>query len=204
MKKVWQKAKKFMEKEVSMEAAIIICSIIFFAFGFFIGIIFPTSTKEETFTNVTADDEAITFTDGIITATLDKESGTLTFSGRGAVDGFKNSGLEDLTPKQRASVRAIVFKDGITSIGNCEFSDRQHFINLEKVVFEGDINTIGNFAFSENPNLTTVQFNGSCRQIGYLAFYRCAALVSVNIPDGCRLSHDVFSWTPLDEDWPWT
>lgn len=146
---------------------------------------------------ITAEKE--TFTDGIITATLD--DGILTFSGNGAIDGFDYRELEDLTPNQRASVRTIVFKDGITSIGNCEFSDMRSYINLETVIFEGDINAIGDCAFSTNPNLTTVQFNGNCRQIGDLAFFQCAALDSINIPDGCRLSHNALSWTPFDEDW---
>lgn len=146
---------------------------------------------------ITAEKE--TFTDGIITAVLDEESGALTFSGNGAVDGFRRRELKDLTPNQRASVRTIIFEDGITSIGDCEFSDR-YFINLETVIFEGNINTIGDCAFSTNYNLTTVQFNGNCRRIGDLAFFQCAALDSVNIPDGCKLCHGAFSWTPFDED----
>ncbi len=139
-----------------------------------------------------------TFTDGIITAVLDEESGVLTFSGNGAVDGFRRRELGDLAPKQRASVRTIIFEDGITSIGDCEFSDR-YFINLEMVSFEGDINTIGDCAFSTNYNLTTVQFNGNCRRIGDLAFFQCAALDSINIPDGCKLCHGSLSWTPFEE-----
>lgn len=140
-----------------------------------------------------------TFTDEIITAVLDEESGVLTFSGNGAVDGFRRRELKDLTPKQKASVRTIIFEDGITSIGDREFSDR-YFINLEMVSFEGDMNTIGDCAFSTNYNLTTVQFNGNCRRIGDLAFFQCAALDSINIPDGCKLCHGSLSWTPFDED----
>ena len=139
------------------------------------------------------------FTDGIITAVHDEESGTLSLSGNGAVDGFRRRELGDLTPNQRASVRTIIFEDGITSIGDCEFSDR-YFINLETVIFEGDINTIGDCAFSTNYNLTTVQFNGNCRRIGDLTFFQCAALDSINIPDGCKLCHGSLSWTPFDED----
>lgn len=146
---------------------------------------------------ITAEKE--TFTDGIITAVLDEESGILTFSGNGAVDGFSRRELKDLTPKQRASVRKIIFEDGITSIGDCEFSDR-YFINLEMVSFEGDINAIGDCAFSTNYNLTTVQFNGNCRRIGDLTFFQCAALDSINIPDGCKLCHGSLSWTPFDKD----
>ena len=146
---------------------------------------------------ITAEKE--TFTDGIITAVLDEESGVLTFSGNGAVDGFSRRELKDLTPKQRASVRTVIFEDGIMSIGDCEFSDR-YFINLGTIIFEGDINAIGDCAFSTNPNLTTVQFNGNCRQIGSLAFFQCAALDSINVPNECRLSRDALAWTPFDKD----
>lgn len=191
MKKFWQKVKNIITREgVLLRATLLIYSVIIFAVGQWVG---GMCAEGETFTG-----KAITFTDGIITATLD--DGILTFSGNGAVDGFHYRGLEDLTPKQRASVRTIVFKDGIKSIGNCEFSDMRNYINLETVIFEGDINAIGDCAFSTNPNLTTVQFNGNCRQIGDLAFFQCAALDSINIPDGCRLSYNALSWTPFDKD----
>lgn len=199
MKKFWQKVKNIITREgVLLRATLLIYSVIIFAVGYWVG---GMCAEKETFTDkaITSTDEAITFTDGIITAVLDKESGTLTFSGNGAIDGFDYSELEDLTPNQRASVRTIVFKDGITSIGNCEFSDMRNYINLETVIFEGDINAIGDCAFSANPNLTTVQFNGNCRQIRTLAFFQCAALESINIPDGCKLGYDALASTPLEE-----
>ncbi len=186
--KIWQKVKSIMAKKVSVNVFEIIAFFVIFLVVRFLLVELATYTAEEE-----------TFTDGVITAKFDEESGTLTFSGRGAVDGFRRRELKDLTPKQRASVRTIVFKDGITSIGDCEFSDR-HFINLETVIFEGDINAIGDCAFSTNPNLTTVQFNGNCRQIGSLAFFQCCTLDSINVPDGCRLSRDALAWTPFDKD----
>ena len=188
MKKFWQKVKSIVTKKVSMNVFEIITFFVIFFVVWFLLVELVTSTAEKE-----------TFTDGVITAKFDEESETLTFSCRGAVDGFRHRELKDLTPKQRASVRTIIFEDGITSIGDCEFSDR-YFINLETVIFEGDINTIGDCAFSTNYNLTTVQFNGNCRRIGDLTFFQCAALDSINIPDGCKLCHGSLSWTPFDED----
>ena len=137
-----------------------------------------------------------TYTDGVITATFDQEAGTLTFSGNGAVDDTR-WWLENLKTEQRVFVRTIVFEDGITSIGDCEFSELGKYVNLEKVIFEGDINEIGSCAFSDNPNLTTVEFMGSCRRIDYLAFHGCVSLGTINIPDGCDVGFDAFGLTEL-------
>ncbi len=130
------------------------------------------------------------FTDGVVTATLDQRLGTLTFSGHGAVDGAL---LEKLPREQRVFVRTIVFEDGITSVGSHAFYDGQGLINLEKVVFKGDINKIGCFAFENNPNLTTVEFGGRCKVIDFGAFKGCVSLGPDDpTPDDCEVDCAVY------------
>lgn len=135
------------------------------------------------------------FSDGIVTATLDKESGVLTFSGNGAVDDTRNW----LKLQEKAYVKEVVFEEGITSIGSCEFSSINSYPNLTKVTFKGDINAIGDCAFSDNPNLTTVTFNGSCKSIGSLAFFKCYALADINVPTGCKVDSSALSNTLSEE-----
>ena len=141
----------------------------------------------------------VVFTDGIITARFDKESRTLTFSGEGAVDGFGWTAMEKFDWQQAVFVQTIVFEDGITSIGECEFNGSRGYTNLKKVIFRGDINAIGVCAFSSNPNLETVEFNGKCRMIDCLAFFECAALNTINIPEGCDVFFDAFASTPFEQ-----
>ena len=125
------------------------------------------------------------FTDGVVTATLDQRLGTLTFSGHGAIGDVL---LEKLPREQRPLVKTVIFEDGITSIRNHAFCDDREFINLEKVVFKGDINEIGSFAFENNPNLTTVEFGGRCKVIGCGAFSRCVSLGPDDpTPDDCEV-----------------
>ena len=130
------------------------------------------------------------FTDGVVTATLDQRLGTLTFSGHGAVEWTL---LEELPREQRVFVRTIVFEDGITSVGSYAFYDVRGLINLEKVVFKGDINKIGSFAFEDNPNLTTVEFGGKCKVIDFGAFKGCVSLGPDDpTPDGCKVDYAAY------------
>lgn len=133
------------------------------------------------------------FTDGVVTATLDQRLGTLAFSGHGAVEGAL---LEKLPREQRVFVRTIVFEDGITSVGSYAFCDGQGLINLEKVVFKGDINKIGCFAFENNPNLTTVEFGGRCKVIDFGAFKGCVSLGPDDpTPNDCEVGDAAYTDT---------
>ncbi len=138
-------------------------------------------------------------TDGVVTAVFDEDAGTLTFSGNGAVDGTADW-MEKFGREEKVRVRTIIFEDGITSVGSCEFSDNQGYINLEKVIFQGDIVAIGSCAFSSNYHLRAVEFGGKCRVIDDLAFFQCASLEEINVPEGCKVYRSVFSQTPLDND----
>lgn len=126
------------------------------------------------------------WTDGAVWAALDREAGTLTFFGRGAVNDT-NSWL-DLSPEDRVKIRKVVFGRGITNVGEFEFKDiHLELPNLSSVVFEGDISMIGWGAFADNVNLSSVEFRGSCRAIGPFAFKGCVSLTRINIPAGCSV-----------------
>lgn len=143
--------------------------------------------------NTSAIENTSQYTDGIITATLDKESGILTFSGNGAVDDTHIW----LKLQEKAYIREVIFEEGITSIGNCEFNNS--YPNLAKVTFKGNINVIGSCAFADNPNLAKVKFLGSCKAIEDLAFFKCYSLEEVNLPSSCNIENNAFSRTPLEQ-----
>ena len=126
------------------------------------------------------------YTDGVVTAVFDKEAGTLTFSGNGAV-GYTSQWLKYLEFKDRVFVRTIVFENGITSVGNGEFNYDKQYINLERIIFQGDINAIGAGAFYGNRNLTMVRFGGKCRAIEKDVFRGCPSIDSINIPNECHV-----------------
>ena len=121
-------------------------------------------------------------------AVLFEETGTLIFYGSGAV-----TGVDRWIPKKtQGFVRRIVFGEGITSIGDFEFSHdfilSRNFVNLKKVTFLGDINEVGDYAFSGNQNLEEVKFCKGCRAIDKMAFSNCSALRRVvGVTKKCRL-----------------
>lgn len=127
------------------------------------------------------------WTDGVITATFDEKTGTLTFSGEGAVYHAK-----DWVNVKPQLVKKMVFADGINYVRDCEFSGGTgpiSYVNLEEIVFEGDLIEIGDCAFGGNVNLKKVEFQKGCSQIGTLAFYHCLSLEDINMPDGCEYRH---------------
>lgn len=114
-------------------------------------------------------------TDGVIYARLD-EDGTLTFSGDGAIE--STIVWLGLSSVERHQVKRIVIGEGITSIGDFEFSGGSvpNYPNLEEVVIDGDLSKIGYCAFWSNPNLRTVTMNGSCAALDKTAFDNCPSL----------------------------
>lgn len=55
---------------------------------------------------------------------------------------------------------------------------------LERVTIHNDMMYIDAAAFSQNPKLTTVEFNADIDLIGERAFYDCNALQQITLPDG--------------------
>ena len=138
------------------------------------------------------------YTDGIVTAEFNKETGILSFSGSGAVDDTWSWMRMDAS--QRRLVRTVFFEDGITVVGICEFCGdmTNDYINLERVIFEGDIVVVGECAFADNPNLRYVEFGGHCARIKSGAFSDCVSLQDINVPDGCRVDYGAFLGTPKE------
>lgn len=122
------------------------------------------------------------YSDGVIYAIY--ADNTLTFVGEGAIDN-----TDRWVGVEKNLVKTVVIKNGITSIGNYEFSggnSHDGFINLRVVIIEGAlINHIGNNAFWDNYNLEKVVIKGQVKDYGTDIFYGCSALEETEgVPNG--------------------
>ena len=113
-----------------------------------------------------------------LTWTYDEATKTLTISGTGQMASY----YYDISPWSdfRASIKNIIIKDGVTSIGEDAF---QSCKGLTSVTIPNSVTSIGDEAFSGCTNLTSVTIPNSVTSIGWRAFDACYGLTSVTIPN---------------------
>ena len=117
-----------------------------------------------------------------ITWTLDDE-GTLTISGTGAMDNYKESNMvNELAPWYRDPLRVknIIIEGGVTTIGDFAFASCNRLTN---VTIPDSVLTIGDSAFQACTDLTIVTIPNGVISIGDEAFDYCQGLTSITIPD---------------------
>ena len=119
-------------------------------------VLLPTETKAaEILASGTCGDD--------LTWTLD-DTGTLTISGTGKMHSFAWSPWDDY----KDSIKTIIIKDGVTSIGSR--------------------------AFCEFKSLTSITLPDSITHIGSLAFFLCESLTDIDIPNGViSIGSDAFA-----------
>lgn len=115
--------------------------------------------------------EVASGTTGDVSWSFDDTTGTLTFSGEGAI------GNDQLWIEHMDLITSIVIEDGITSIANYAFYECASF---ESVTLPASLTTIGNYAFTNCSELKSVTIPASVTKIGNSAFYRCISLTTVN------------------------
>jgi len=104
------------------------------------------------------------------------DDGTLTISGSGKMTDYSYGAAPWY--KDRAKIKTVVIKDGVTSIGNHAFYGCK---NLTSVTTPNSVTSIGSYAFYNCPVLTSVTIGNSVTSIGSFAFYYCLGLTSVTI-----------------------
>lgn len=168
--------------------AIIVAIIAIATYGVFVAIaLYNLPTNKDV---APATFEGPTFTDGDIAATLDKYGGLLVFEGEGIVkNAYEWVGNHE-------DVRTIVFRKGITSIGEHSF-EYPFFPHLERIVFLEDVAEIGNNAFSKHIDLKAVEFWGGSVKIGENAFKDCANLKTA-VPYGSEVAESAFAGTSVE------
>jgi len=124
------------------------------------------------------------------------DDGTLTISGKGAMDNYKFDGYDymansyytdapwDAYRYYRDSrsyyIRSVVIENGVTSIGDRAFYG---CANLSSVTIPSSVTSIGEYAFYDC-RLASVTIPSRVTSIGSNAFEECEYLTSVTIPYG--------------------
>ncbi len=116
---------------------------------------------------------------GNVRFTLDKD-GTLTITGSGSMYGYAAvSGTSAPWSSHRSSIKKLVVKSGVGSIGAEAFQD---CTALKSAELPGSLDSIGNSAFKNCSSLTSVSIPSGVRSIGNSAFSSCKALGSISLP----------------------
>lgn len=134
-------------------------------------------------------------TSNIVTAHFDSASGTLTFSGEGAMENYQT--MHFVAPWKEISnqIKKIVIENGVTSIGSNAFyqcSDMQATLDLSDAKA---LTSIGNNAFYGCKKLTgSLEIPDSVTEIGAEAFLDCNNLSgNFELPEGLQsVGNDAF------------
>ena len=130
-----------------------------------------------------------------VTARFESASGTLTFSGEGAMENYQT--MHFVAPWKEISnqIKKIVIENGVTSIGSNAFyqcSDMQATLDLSNAKA---LTSIGNNAFYGCKKLTgSLEIPGSVTKIGAEAFLDCNNLSgNFELPEGLQsVGNDAF------------
>jgi len=108
-------------------------------------------------------------------------NGTLTINGEGDMPNYSNVGSAYAPWYQyRESINTVDIKVGVTSIGDCAFSD---CTNLSSIIIPNGVKRIGVYAFDYCKNMTSITLPNSVIWIEALAFAACTGLDSIKIPE---------------------
>ena len=124
-----------------------------------------------------------------LTWTYDEATKTLTISGTGQMASY----YYDISPWSdfRASIKNIIIKDGVTSIGEAAFYWCK---GLTSVTIPNSVTNIERLAFHSCKGLTSVTIPNSVTEIGDQAFAGCTSLTSVTIPNSVTsIGFDAFT-----------
>lgn len=132
---------------------------------------------------------------------LNRSTGVLTISGKGAMYDFKAPEQFQNDPRPWyaywSEITSVVVQDGVSRIGNLAFSES--FINLKRLVMDDSVSSIGIAAFSQS-GLEDVVLSQKLKSIENRAFTDCTNLKRINLPDSLTsIGKDCFMDTGLSE-----
>ncbi len=102
---------------------------------------------------------------------------TLTLSGKGNIPSYKSSS-EVPWAEAMASVKKIVIKNGVTSVGNYAFYGAA---KLEEVDLPDTLSAIGDFAFAYCTSLADIDAPDALVSVGKSAFEACSSLTDITL-----------------------
>lgn len=127
---------------------------------------------------------------------LDSTSGELVISSNGDM-GEWNSKLSAPWHSERASIKKVTIKNGVTIIGKSAF---EQCSNLTSVTIPDSVTSIDDSAFWGCTSLTSLTIPNSVTSIDSFAFYNCTELTGVYISDlsaWCNISFGNYNSNPL-------
>ena len=131
-------------------------------------------------------------------------AGTLTISGTGEMDNYPDGDAPWLEYKD--SIEKLVFTGGVTSVGDCAFTD---YDNLKEVEFGSAMHTIGYRAFYSCDGLTTFTLPATFRKFGEECFFGCSGLREIrclgpmpSFKTSCLWDCPVSVFYPTTNPWP--
>ncbi len=112
------------------------------------------------------------------------DGNTLTISGTGTM-AEKENWNRKTTPwySHVSSIQTVILEDGVTTIGNCAFSD---CMRLTAVTIPESVISIRSSAFSGCVGLTSITIPDSVTSIGSYAFSGCNSLTEIVFPDSVK------------------
>ena len=108
------------------------------------------------------------------------DKGLLIINGSGKMENY-TSVNETPWHEKRDSIKAVIIKNDVTSIGDCAF---YYCTNLTSIVIPNIVTSIGKYSFSDCTNLEKIDIPDSVISIGSNAFYHCRSLKNITIPNG--------------------
>ena len=115
--------------------------------------------------------------EGNLTWKLDA-NGTLTISGTGTMKDYDYNNNPSPANQKKGSVKKVVIKDGVTSIGNFAF---YNCTSLTSITIPDSVTSIELAAFNNCNNLTSITIPDSVTSIGDSAFELCNKLSSITL-----------------------
>jgi len=107
------------------------------------------------------------------------DNGTLYITGSGAMSDYSNTSWAT----HRTQVKSVIISDGITSIGDYNFSD---YDSLTSISIGNSVTEIGSYAFQDCDALTTAVIPNNVISIGNNAFYGCNTLTTLDLGSGVQ------------------
>ncbi len=139
-----------------------------------------TAPHSESTTDINREEPHSPIEDHAELYTFDKETGTLTLLGTGAMQNYTYESGAPWEPYKK-SIKKVVCSPGLTSIGDYAFFD---CVNLTEIILPEGITSIGNSAFKYCYKLTACPLPDTVKEIGGYAFCYCTKLTDITVPDG--------------------
>ena len=115
------------------------------------------------------------WTSGDCTVTL--SNGTLTFSGKGAMDDYQTT-TNRPWDGNKGDITSVVVESGVTTVGAMSFFN---FGKLTSVTLPEGLTSIGTRSFLSCGKLTSITIPSTVTSIGAEAFYSCTSVTDVNL-----------------------